>query len=701
MLGNVSVSDSKQALEGALKLLEQYGPSTTSTLATTLSMPLLALRSQLKSAASLGLIEESNCHWRLKEQLTGSSVVTDRLQRLIRKHSGKKLRHIVRFERLDYGFLKSWLDQDGSQYFSSDRFGRVYANNDEVAGNFQSSVRDPQQEFITAPLDVDLTVMAPPGTGKTYALVKRIAWMSAHLPQPRDMASVCVLSFTNNAVDEITSRLGRLVGKDDVGDSVRYVKVRTFDSFAMRCLIDAGLTVTSDFDENIKRFTVLLRSDFVDVEIRPNILFSIRWLFVDEVQDLSGLRGDMVFELAEFLKRRTDARFAFLGDRHQGIYNDDHGPSQPVEFLKLQPEILMGRSQCSVTFRDSYRYTDPSFAVFMERARTLLDCDESPKNQALSLVSAISQLNSDEVDEWLVHSGGIAILAGQNKTVAKISSVLLARGISHKVIEGSANHNGWPIWIWQVFHSWRQPEMSRSMFMRKSKAFGDPDVLYSALIKRGLANDTVVSVRRISDHVLNRHWREDQTLVSAYQGITLSTIHKAKGLQYDKVLMVTDDSGFAKEDQARLLYVAMTRARQEVRCCTSTTLIDAEQFTYGKGLEHYRINSMLAQAKNDRCGFECALSLLKELVGTTEPLFKIEVEDGDKPKLWLCAQKAKGMPWIRVVKWSRVKDAFVPENRTLKPSRWATVAWPDDAACYKKILGPQLLLPLPVFTHGM
>ena len=74
---------------------------------------------------------------------------------------------------------------------------------------------------------------------------------------------------------------------------------------------------------------------------------------------------------------------------------------------------------------------------------------------------------------------------------------------------------------------------------------------------------------------------------SDLSGVMLSTIHSAKGLEYDLVLVIdvlegelpgSEAAGEALEDERRLLYVAMTRAKKRlVLCCPEKRGIRGEE----------------------------------------------------------------------------------------------------------------------------
>ena len=690
----------------ALNFIEQYGASSTREIAKHLRLPLLKVRGELKNATALGYVKETGYRWTLLDTPATSEQFSMSLKQLVDAHSFKKPHQIARETGLSSRFLGHWLESSENRFFEQNKQRLWVRKNKPDDSQHDSSlekssyeIADPQQNFIAAPLDSDLVAMAPPGTGKTHALVERLGWMSQCLPDPIDMASVCVLSFTNSAVNEITSRLKKLSQRADVNDSVRYVKVSTFDSLSGQCLKQAGQPLTSKFDQNIETFTKLLEASLISQEPLPVELSQIRWLFIDEVQDLSGIRAKMVYALAEYLKKHSDVKFAFLGDRHQGIYNHSSDDEPPQPFLPLQQKILQGRLCQTFVFRTSYRYSNTDFSDFMGNARKVLDDKGTVKEHVEQLIAVTPEMGTNKLNQWLKDgSQQKVILAGRNNTVAQIAFWLKSTGVDFSISEGSSSASSWPLWIWQLFRDWKQPEMSRPVFMQKANELGDEEALYKALQSQGLANSLSIDVAMLADQVFSHRWQNIKDNGQDKKSLlTISTIHKAKGLQYDSVLVVSDDCRFAKDDQARLFYVAMTRAKDSVYAISRSALTERGRDSYFcKGIEHYYLDSLNNFQHQNINLLKRAYSLLSMSAGTDTAFFKIQTAEG---KSWLCILDGFEGDWIPVIRWYYQKGARHPESR-FTPDGWVTVAWPDDDAIYKAIFGPQLLLPLPVFTCG-
>ena len=75
---------------------------------------------------------------------------------------------------------------------------------------------------VLHPPNIPLQILAGPGSGKTRVLTSRIA----HLIEQHKLqaSSICAVTFTNKAANEMRERLSSLIGKDQTGQ----IKLGTF-----------------------------------------------------------------------------------------------------------------------------------------------------------------------------------------------------------------------------------------------------------------------------------------------------------------------------------------------------------------------------------------------------------------------------------------------------------------------------------------
>ncbi|KAI0775289.1 UvrD-helicase-domain-containing protein [Trametes elegans] len=117
-----------------------------------------------------------------------------------------------------------------------------------------------QLQAVQHPPQIPLQILAGPGSGKTKVLTMRIAYLITHCYLPP--WSLCAVTFTNKAADEMHERLVKLIGKDNTAQ----VKMGTFHALCAMFLrrysrvvgIEGNFTVC-DADESKKILAKLLK----------------------------------------------------------------------------------------------------------------------------------------------------------------------------------------------------------------------------------------------------------------------------------------------------------------------------------------------------------------------------------------------------------------------------------------------------------
>ncbi|KAI8980111.1 UvrD-helicase-domain-containing protein [Trametes punicea] len=117
-----------------------------------------------------------------------------------------------------------------------------------------------QRQAVQHPPQIPLQILAGPGSGKTKVLTMRIAYLITHCHLPP--WSLCAVTFTNKAANEMRERLIKLIGKD----STAQIKMGTFHAMCAMFLrrysrvvgIEGNFTVC-DADESKKIIAKLLK----------------------------------------------------------------------------------------------------------------------------------------------------------------------------------------------------------------------------------------------------------------------------------------------------------------------------------------------------------------------------------------------------------------------------------------------------------
>ncbi|OJA17125.1 hypothetical protein AZE42_02583 [Rhizopogon vesiculosus] len=140
-----------------------------------------------------------------------------------------------------------------------------------MAEDLLKSLDSAQARCVAHPPDSALQILAGPGSGKTKVLTSRIAYMIMH--HGMEPSSICAVTFTNKAANEMRARLIKLVGKERVDK----VKMGTFHSICVLFLrkygrvlgLDGNFTICDS--EESKRIVSKLLKPHSDLLASENI----------------------------------------------------------------------------------------------------------------------------------------------------------------------------------------------------------------------------------------------------------------------------------------------------------------------------------------------------------------------------------------------------------------------------------------------
>lgn len=426
-----------------------------------------------------------------------------------------------------------------------------------------------EQEAVAGlPPEAYALVTAGAGTGKTRLVLGRLeALVSTYGLNPGH--EIIVLSFTRSAVREIRNRLA---GQNQ---HLAYVRAYTFDSFATRMLIalNGGENLHSlDFDGRIDVANSVLKRRH---EGLSDLLAPTRHLVIDECQDLVGVRATFVQELLGYL----ECGFTLLGDPAQGIYNfsdpnsaRQHSASTLFEWVRANYKNL---HDCTLTENFRARSGETQAVLWAGAALNAgkPDYQAIHKGLAKQILESISLgdalgVVADEADRQET----TAVLCRNNNQALLISKALNDAGLDHR-LQRSALSRCIDPWVAAVLGL-------ASVNIISDRLFGDllgkapiqpedPEDAWRILRSCDASNGTSLNLLNLNAAFRKGAWPDELTWQQEAR-VIVSTIHKAKGLEFDRVVLLAGDTrnnagGAEFAEGVRILYVAVTRARSELR----------------------------------------------------------------------------------------------------------------------------------------
>ncbi|WP_051310034.1 RecQ family ATP-dependent DNA helicase [Desulfogranum japonicum] len=471
-----------------------------------------------------------------------------------------------------------------------------------------------QEKIVTEEAGSNMLVLAGPGSGKTRVVAHRVAYLLRVERVPA--RSILVLCFNRGAVQSLRKRIRELVGKD-----MRGVTAHTFHGLALRLtgrslVPGEGEQRSKEIDYRllIKQANALLKGEadslgFEEHSARDILVGRYSHILVDEYQDIDEDQYELISLLSGKETCPEDLKLTLLavGDDDQNIYTfrgadftfirrfqqdypavihylmENYRSSANIlaaanqliglnrDRMKTEHDIVVNQARQILPKGGNWEHLDS-----LSRGRVQILQVSDAHDQAVAVVRELQRLQglSDRFSlsetailarEWQELDAIRGCLEGENIPVNLNWSRSSFPGLSHireyrvflnylkqqrgeylsaahllaLLPEKNAQGNIWQDHLRQLLNDWKDDTGNRSQPVSSIEEY-----LYESLADqhraRGLGN-----------------------------GIFLSTVHSVKGLEFDHVFVLggswPQGDKQALEEERRLYYVAMTRARQTLQ----------------------------------------------------------------------------------------------------------------------------------------
>lgn len=358
--------------------------------------------------------------------------------------------------------------------------------------------------------------------------------------------------------ESIINHFAILLLVDDTGESDESIIDHLTDC-AMRCTRwsrDCGQTLV-DFDD-------MLWLPLVEgVPIWQN-----DWVLVDEAQDTNAARRLLA---ARMLKK--GGRSVWVGDRHQAIYGFTGADSDAVDLIVR--DFGCTPLPLTVTFRCSQAAT--AFAQQWVPHITAHESNEPGSVRRATAAQFRRMWIRDDQDSAEMLQPGDAVLCRMTRPLVSLAFELIRSGVGCHVegrdIGKSLDRlaSKWKVDTARALlvnlEAYRQREIDRLVARDAMNLIEPVNDRVDTLVVITEGCDTVEQVRsRIAELF-------DDTNGGARRTVTLSTVHKAKGREWDRVFVLgygtympskRAKQAWERQQEANLMYVAATRAKRDL-----------------------------------------------------------------------------------------------------------------------------------------
>jgi len=444
-------------------------------------------------------------------------------------------------------FLDKYFDKNAQEKLKRNISPKKY---EKLLEDLSSS----QREIIYNKDDDYIVVAAGPGSGKTKTLVHKLA--SLVIMEDVKPEQLLMLTFSRAAATEFKERLINLIGV-----TAYFVEIKTFHSYCFDLLGKVGSLENS---ENVVSMAI---EKIKDGETEQNRITKT-CLVIDEAQDMS----EAEFELVKILKEANDGmRIIAVGDDDQNIYEWRGSNSKYFESLSKEENSI--RYALLDNYRSKANIVDfaNNFAKSIKERMKInpIQAKEKENGEIIRYNSkdTIGSLISDVLKTPLV--GTTCVLTFNNEDVLRIAGMLSEKGKHIKIIQDENEFSLWDIWEVRYFcknlgdnpvvldEIWEKAKRELNVKFKNTNGLEITENIITAFERT-----TQMKYRADFEIFIRESKLEDFLGKNENDTIFVSTMHKAKGKEFDNVFIMLNERFYTDSDERkRLLYVAMTRAK--------------------------------------------------------------------------------------------------------------------------------------------
>lgn len=474
---------------------------------------------------------------------------------LMVKNYRAALQYVQDYFQMDY---KKFI----TKYFKEDRVSEIQRNlTPQKYQQLFGQLSKRQMEIISDQDSRCIVVAAGPGSGKTRVLVHKLA--SLLLLEDVKHEQLLMLTFSRIAATEFKKRLMELIG-----NAAHYVEIKTFHSYCFDLL---GRIGNLEEAQNV----VAKAAKMIDQgEVEPNKIGKTV-LVIDEAQDMGAEEYALVRAL---MNSNGEMRVIAVGDDDQNIY--EFRGSDSGYMYQLAQENGSKWVEMTENYRSAQHpvnFANGFLASIGKRIKSVPIISMREEEGRVEVMYHQSTfMYQPLVTNLLRHrsQGSSCILTQTNEEAVILMALLRKQDIHCKLIQSMNGLRFWNIaemrYLLQYINKrvktplipeelWEEAKRATASTYEKSTSL--------AYVKHCVEQfEQTNKMKYISDfkEFVFESSVEDFCDISGSE-VVISTIHKAKGREFDDVYMLISD-GYSKKDDylMRRYYVGITRAKNRL-----------------------------------------------------------------------------------------------------------------------------------------
>ncbi len=490
------------------------------------------------------------------------------------------------------------------KYFKGDRVSEIERNLTPAKYKQLFGELSPRQkEIIDDKSSRCIVVAAGPGSGKTRVLVHKLA--SLLLLEDVKHEQLLMLTFSRAAATEFKQRLMQLIG-----NAAHFVEIKTFHSYCFDLLGRIGNL--DDAGEVVKKATEMINAG----EVEPNRIGKTV-LVIDEAQDMDA---DDFALISALMNANEEMRVIAVGDDDQNIFEFRGSNSrymyqlsqmpnsrfiEMTENYRSLPSIVDAANSFATSIRQRIKQTP---IVSMSKERGMVKIVKHPASmgeqkvylfypiveevvKVLRNIQEKKEEGKDENENKARANGNkpetTCILTQTNEEAVILLALLHKYGIHGKLVQSMDGLRFWNLAETRYFlkHIEEGIKTSKSPIITDEQWEEAKAKAFSKYAKSQALPYLKHSIRLFEQTNRVKYYSDFREFVfeSSVEDfcdisdadVVVSTIHKAKGREFDNVLMLITDPLHPTDDILRRYYVGMTRAKRCLTIHTNSPLFDS------------------------------------------------------------------------------------------------------------------------------
>lgn len=441
-------------------------------------------------------------------------------------------------------------------YFKEERRAQIDQNITPAKFNqLFGELSQRQLEIIHDKQSRYIVVAAGPGSGKTRVLVHKLA--SLLLLEDVKHEQLLMLTFSRAAATEFKKRL-----IDLVGNAAHYVEIKTFHSYSFDLIgkqgnLDEAKDVVRHAAEMIERG-----------EVEPSkIAKSV--LVIDEAQDMGADDYQLIRAL---MRQNEEMRVIAVGDDDQNIYAFRGSDSRYMESLVNEESAQL--YEMTDNYRSARAIVNCANRFVQRIAGRLKHTAIQSATDTEGKVITLKSINDAKINP----QGSTAILTRTNEETMQVAYELERRGLRATVAQSMGGFRFGNLaevrYFLKQLGSKKEEAIIPSIRWQEAKQHTLETYATSTClnIMKHFFADFEMTHRAYYHSDLQEYIFEsniEDFIAADDQSVFVSTIHKAKGREFDTVYLLSPVPDGRDVNEMRAYYVGLTRAKQNLFLVTS------------------------------------------------------------------------------------------------------------------------------------